>query len=81
MNRLDALITMQKTPALCEVPFLNKSRKTEKNYHFPKNANTPKKHLGINYIPNVLKNGRISHPPHPYLEILSDLIMAGLKDL
>jgi hypothetical protein len=34
MKRFDALITMQKTSALCEVPFLKKSRKTTKNGHF-----------------------------------------------
>ena len=34
---LDALNTAQKTPALCKVPFLNKSRKTSKKWHFWKN--------------------------------------------
>ena len=33
-KRPDALNTTQKTPALCNVPFLNKSRKTAKNAHF-----------------------------------------------
>ena len=34
----DALNATQKTPALYNVPFLNKSRKTDKNAHFFKNA-------------------------------------------
>ena len=33
-KRPDALNTMQKTPAICNVPFLKKSRKTSKNYLF-----------------------------------------------
>ena len=37
MKRLDALITMQKTLTLCNVPLLKKSRKTPKNYIFFKN--------------------------------------------
>ena len=36
MKRFDALITTQKTPALCEVPFWKKSRKIAQNYHFSK---------------------------------------------
>ena len=31
MKRPDALNTTQKTPAICNLPFLNKSRKTAKN--------------------------------------------------
>ena len=31
MKQFDALITTQKTPALCEVPFLKKIRKNAKN--------------------------------------------------
>ena len=38
MKRFDALITTQKTPALCEVPFLKKSRKTTKKWSFLKNC-------------------------------------------
>ena len=38
MKRFDALITTQKTPALCEVPFLKKSRKTAKKWSFLKNG-------------------------------------------
>ena len=37
-KRPDALNTTQKTPALCNVPFLNKSRKTAKNAIFFKKA-------------------------------------------
>ena len=33
-KRPDALNTTQKTPAICNVPFLNKSRKTAKNANF-----------------------------------------------
>ena len=36
MKRFDALITTQKTPALWEVPFRKKSRKTAQNDHFSK---------------------------------------------
>ena len=36
MKRFDALITTQKTPALCEVPFWKKSRKIAQNDHFSK---------------------------------------------
>ena len=40
MNRFDALIKMQKTSALCKVPFLKKSIKTSKNDIFgEKNGN------------------------------------------
>ena len=38
MKRFDALVTTQKTPALCEVPFLKKSRKTAKKWLFLKNG-------------------------------------------
>ena len=34
MKRFDALITTQKTSAICKVPFLNKARKTANNGHF-----------------------------------------------
>ena len=37
-KRPDALNTTQKTPALCNVPFLNKARKTSKKWHFWKNG-------------------------------------------
>jgi hypothetical protein len=37
-KRPDALNTTQKTQAICNVPFLNKSRKTAQNSHFFKNA-------------------------------------------
>ena len=33
-KRPDALNTTQKTPALCNVPFFNKARKTSKKLHF-----------------------------------------------
>ena len=36
MKRFDALITIQKTPALCKVPFWKKSRKIAQNDHFAK---------------------------------------------
>ena len=36
MKRFDALITTQKTPALCEVPFWKKSRKIAQNDNFSK---------------------------------------------
>ena len=39
MKRFDALVTMQKTSALCKVPFLTKStKKNAKNDYFFKNA-------------------------------------------
>ena len=38
MKRFDALITTQKTPAFCKVPFLRKLRKTAKNWSFLKNG-------------------------------------------
>ena len=38
MNRFDALITTQKPPALCKVPFLKKSRKIAQNDNFKKNT-------------------------------------------
>ena len=37
MKRFDALITTQKAPALCEVPFLKKSEKSNQKYIFFKN--------------------------------------------
>ena len=37
-KRPGALNTKQKTPALCNVPLLNKSRKTSKKWHFWKNG-------------------------------------------
>ena len=39
MKRQDALITTQKTSTLCDVPLLNKSRKTPENDHLKKNGN------------------------------------------
>ena len=38
-KRTDALNTTQKIPAICNVPFLNKSRKTAKNAHFFQKCN------------------------------------------
>ena len=38
MKRFDALITTQKTPALCEVPFWKKSKKIIQNDTLKKNT-------------------------------------------
>ena len=52
-KRPDALNATQKTPALYNVPFLNKSRKTATNAHFFNNANL------LRFFLDLLVNGTL----------------------
>ena len=77
MKRFDALITTPKTPSLCKVPFLKKSRKTEKNVNFWKivilsdfswfkKNGTRQRAGGILRCNQCIKTLHLGYQTHPY---------------